>query len=101
LIGMQNMWSDGGVWSGNMTKGESAYMEIEFVEMAFNVSGDGSSSSGRKVKRGRSRKCGKICVIDDVAVVGTPEGAKGAALRMAVDPRLLSMALLVVIVLSF
>jgi len=98
---MQNLWSDGGVWSGNMTKGESAYMEIEFVEMAFNVSEDGRDSPGRKVKRGKGSKCGKICVVDGVAVVGTPEGAKGAAFKRAVDPKLLGMALLVAIVLAF
>lgn len=98
---MQNLWSDGGVWSGNMTKGESAYMEIEFIEMAFNVSGNNRGYSGRKVKRGKSHKCGKICVIDDVAVVGTPESAKGGAFKSAVDPRLLGMAVLVAAVLSF
>ncbi|RPA91789.1 hypothetical protein L873DRAFT_268735 [Choiromyces venosus 120613-1] len=98
---VMNLWSDGGVWSGNMTKGQSAYMEIEFVEMAFNVSGDDRSNSGKKVKRAAKRKCHRICVIDNVAVVGTPEVTKAGALKRAVNPWSLGMAILLAGVLSF
>ncbi|KAN0069438.1 Concanavalin A-like lectin/glucanase domain containing protein [Elaphomyces granulatus] len=48
-----NLWSDGGVWSGNLTVGESVYMGIESIELAYNVSGPypiygkGLYSSGR------------------------------------------------------
>jgi hypothetical protein len=48
-----NLWSNGGVWSGNLTVGESVYMGIEFIELAYNVSGPypiygkGQHSSGR------------------------------------------------------
>jgi hypothetical protein len=33
-----NSWSDGGAWSGNMSLGESAYLGIEWIEMAYNTS---------------------------------------------------------------
>ncbi|PWW71605.1 Glycoside Hydrolase Family 16 protein, partial [Tuber magnatum] len=96
---VMNLWSDGGVWSGNMTKGQSVYMEIEFVEMAFNITGDDRGSSGRNVRRGAPAKCDRICVIDDVAVTGTPEGARGGAFKRAVNPWSLGMAMLVAVLL--
>jgi beta-glucanase (GH16 family) len=98
---IMNLWSDGGVWSGNMTKGKSAYAEIEFVEMAFNTTGDDRGSANSKVRRATRNKCDRICVIDDVAVVGTPEGAKGGAFKKAVNPWSLGVAMLVAGVLSF
>ncbi|KAG0126367.1 hypothetical protein HOY82DRAFT_508686 [Tuber indicum] len=97
---IMNLWSDGGVWSGNMTKGKSAYAEIEFVEMAFNTTGDDRGSSSSKVRRATRNKCDRICVIDDVAVVGTPEGAKGGAFKKAVNPWSLGVSMLVAGVLS-
>jgi hypothetical protein len=78
LMGMQNMWSDGGMWSGDMPKGQTAYMEIEFVEMAYNTS---SGNGGGRVKRGSSSTtCVGLCSVDGVKVVGTPEpaGRRGA-----------------------
>lgn len=33
-----NLWSDGGLWSGNLTVGESVHMGIEWIEIAYNVS---------------------------------------------------------------
>lgn len=66
------MWSDGGEWSGNMTKGQTAYMEIEYIEMVFNTSGRNPS----KFKRGgTSIKCTDLYAVDGVSVVGTPEPA--------------------------
>jgi hypothetical protein len=50
-----NMWSDGGVWSGNMSVGESAELQIQWVQVVFNTSGKregpGGSRGGHK-KRG-------------------------------------------------
>ncbi|KAL1969660.1 hypothetical protein VTN77DRAFT_8213 [Rasamsonia byssochlamydoides] len=34
-----NLWSDGGLWSGNLTVGESVHLGIEWIELAYNVSG--------------------------------------------------------------
>lgn len=46
-----NMWSNGGAWSGDMEVGMKAVLQVQWVEMAFNVSGEsaGSSSSDRMV----------------------------------------------------
>jgi hypothetical protein len=37
-----NLWSDGGVWTGDMRIGESVFMAIEYIELAYNVSSRGS-----------------------------------------------------------
>lgn len=34
-----NLWSDGGLWSGNLTVGESVHLGIEWIELAYNVTG--------------------------------------------------------------
>lgn len=36
-----NLWSDGGVWTGDMKVDESVYMGIEWVEIAYNTSSVG------------------------------------------------------------
>ncbi|PYH97989.1 concanavalin A-like lectin/glucanase [Aspergillus ellipticus CBS 707.79] len=36
-----NLWSDGGVWSGEMRVGESVFMAIEWIELVYNVSSGG------------------------------------------------------------
>ncbi|KAL3455115.1 concanavalin A-like lectin/glucanase domain-containing protein [Aspergillus heterothallicus] len=33
-----NLWSDGGIWTGDMEINESVYMGIEWIEIAFNTS---------------------------------------------------------------
>lgn len=38
-----NLWSDGGVWTGDMRLGESVLLAIEYIELAYNISSsDGS-----------------------------------------------------------
>ena len=37
-----NLWSDGGVWTGDIALGESIYVGIEYIELAYNRSSDGS-----------------------------------------------------------
>lgn len=37
-----NLWSDGGVWTGDMKLGDSVYVGIEYIELAYNRSSDGS-----------------------------------------------------------
>ncbi|KAK2763302.1 hypothetical protein FQN54_009938 [Arachnomyces sp. PD_36] len=34
-----NLWSDGGIWSGNLTVGEAVHLGIEWIEIAYNTSG--------------------------------------------------------------
>jgi hypothetical protein len=35
-----NLWSDGGLWTGDMRIGDSIYMGIEYIELAYNRSSD-------------------------------------------------------------
>lgn len=54
-----NLWSDGGLWSGNLTVGESVYMGIEWIEIAYNVSNsligrDGLSKREEEYRQMRS-----------------------------------------------
>lgn len=72
-----NMWGDGGEWSGNMTIGDHAEFQIQWIEMTFNTSGPytGLKQDKRSIgveKRGR-KICGNVCKIDDVRELGTPE----------------------------
>ncbi|EAT85366.1 hypothetical protein HBI56_136450 [Parastagonospora nodorum] len=72
-----NMWGDGGEWSGNMTVGDHAEFQIQWIEMTFNTSGPytGSQKADKRdvmEKRGR-KTCGNVCKIDDVKQLGTPE----------------------------
>lgn len=63
-----NMWSDGGVWSGNMSVGAEAELQVQWIEMVFNMpDADASSRQGK----------GVVCSVDEV--VGTPVRAEGVA----------------------
>ena len=92
-----NMWSDGGTWTGNMTVGESAEFQIQWIEMAFNTSGS-VEGPDKPIKRDldtlekREEGCGTVCKIDDVKRLGTPEVvSKSIATRMAVSWHRLSV----------
>lgn len=63
-----NMWSDGGFWSGNMSVGAEAELQIQWIEMVFNMhDADVSSLRGK----------GVVCSVDEV--VGTLVRAEGVA----------------------
>lgn len=74
-----NMWGDGGEWAGNMSIGDHAEFQIQWIEMTFNTSGPytgASKNSKRDAKLEKRRKvklCGNVCRIDDVKTLGTPE----------------------------
>lgn len=61
-----NMWSDGGSWSGNMSVGDKAELQVQWIEMVFNMP-DAKSGPGK----------GVVCSVDEV--VGTPVRAGGVA----------------------
>lgn len=61
-----NMWSDGGSWSGNMSVGDEAELQVQWIEMVFNMP-DADASS----RRGK----GVVCSVDEL--VGTPVRAEG------------------------
>lgn len=56
-----NLWSDGGLWSGNLTVGDSVHLGIESIEVAYNLTGD------------PPKLCNRNCRVDGVAVPGIPE----------------------------
>ncbi|KAI0526255.1 glycoside hydrolase family 16 protein [Xylaria bambusicola] len=86
-----NAWSDGGEWSGNMTVGSEAYLQIQWIEMVYNTTGDEKTTDKRdsdavqslwNVKRAEEG-CQNICSIDETPTVGTPVLLQGAASRMS------------------
>lgn len=66
-----NMWSDGGSWSGNMTKGGDASLQIQWIEMVFNATDSKSKRSyaPRASLEARASKkggvCHVVCSLDD------------------------------------
>ncbi|RDI85762.1 Homocysteine [Venturia inaequalis] len=113
-----NMWSDGGVWSGNMSVGSSAELQIEWIQILFNTSGKrdgpGGKKKGGKVKRwvhdlvdegakvfekrDEPKSCTVICKVDGVEKEGFPEvaylGAPGAAANLGVAMKTWALVLL-------
>ncbi|KAK5631778.1 hypothetical protein RRF57_007492 [Xylaria bambusicola] len=86
-----NAWSDGGEWSGNMTVGSEAYMQIQWIEMVYNSTGDEKTTDKRddgtirslwNVKRAEEG-CQNICSIDKTPTIGTPVLLQSAASRMS------------------
>ncbi|KAL1972867.1 hypothetical protein VTN31DRAFT_6409 [Thermomyces dupontii] len=56
-----NLWSDGGLWSGDLGVGETVHLAIEWIELAYNVTGPPAGPCNRK------------CRIDGVQFPGIPE----------------------------
>jgi beta-glucanase (GH16 family) len=79
-----NMWSDGGVWTGNMSVYDEAYLQLQWIEIAYNTSGpysgsknkrgsDGLGSAGLLEKRKGTPGCKVVCGVDEqVNTTGTP-----------------------------
>lgn len=76
---IMNMWSDGGFWSGNMSVGDKAGLQVQWIEMVFNTP---------DTKSGRGK--GVVCSVDEV--VGTPVRAEGVA-KIRVGSLLLSLSI--------
>ena len=81
---MVNMWSDGGSWTGNMTLHDEAYLQIQWIQLAYNTSGPYGGNAAKKrddeggfggplVKRKGSKGCKVVCGLDEqVNITGTP-----------------------------
>ncbi|KAI8966831.1 glycoside hydrolase family 16 protein [Daldinia sp. FL1419] len=67
-----NSWSDGGSWSGNMSVGKEAYLQIQWIELIYNTTD--SSKSKRD-----DQSCVNICSIDETQKIGTPVLIQGGA----------------------
>ena len=79
-----NIWSDGGRWTGNMTLYDQAYLQIQWIEIAYNTSEPyaGDDTAERDQERSnevqKNQKhwsgCKVVCGIDEpVNVTGTPQ----------------------------
>ncbi|KAL8801453.1 MAG: hypothetical protein Q9200_006943 [Gallowayella weberi] len=60
------MWSDGSSWPGNMTVGGLATLDIEWIDMVYNISGEASGAT-----------CQKTCTIDNIANNAVPQISRG------------------------
>ncbi|KAI0099675.1 glycoside hydrolase family 16 protein [Nemania sp. FL0031] len=86
-----NAWSDGGEWSGNMSVGGEAYLQIQWIEIVYNSTGDAKTTDKRNddtttflsnVKRD-DNSCRNICSIDETPTTGKPVLVQGAASRIS------------------
>ncbi|KAF5662451.1 xyloglucan endo-transglycosylase [Fusarium circinatum] len=81
-----NAWSDGGSWSGNMSLNGAAYMQIQWIDMVYNVTKDHEekrSFDGRRLESDtkqqddglvrrddRQGACKVVCSIDEADKAG-------------------------------
>ncbi|KAI1282193.1 glycoside hydrolase family 16 protein [Xylaria sp. FL0933] len=86
-----NAWSDGGEWSGNMSVGSAAYLQIQWIEIVYNSTGNEKTTDKRSddaawslsgLKRDEGG-CQNVCSIDDTPTTGTPVLLQGAASRIS------------------
>lgn len=65
-----NLWSDGGAWSGNMSIGAQVVAGFQWIEMAFNISGNVNGPQKRS-----QQMCDIGCNVDGVKEIGFPQVA--------------------------
>ena len=85
-----NAWSDGGKWSGNMTLGESAYLQVQWLEIVYNSTDPAAGKDGgihkrfvggfggRLAGRAEAKNCTAVCSVDETPVTGQPVMLWGA-----------------------
>ncbi|KAK8007663.1 hypothetical protein PG989_001653 [Apiospora arundinis] len=77
-----NMWSEGTSWTGNMTRGEAAYMQIQWIELLYNQTGDATTTSNGNVRhqlenkqlakrKNKKDQCKNVCSVDESHKIGT------------------------------
>ncbi|CAD6499206.1 BgTH12-04858 [Blumeria graminis f. sp. triticale] len=87
---IMNMWSDGGLWTGNMSVGQSAYLNVQWIEIAYNTSGvsesdrrkrdETSLSTIGRLPRRDPALCAAVCSLDEnITAIGTPKLLYGRA----------------------
>lgn len=60
-----NLWSNGGSWSGEMDIGSLAYMDLEWIEMVYNITGE------------ENKPCEVVCGVDEGDAIGKPKYLRG------------------------
>ncbi|KAG6002867.1 hypothetical protein E4U21_002719 [Claviceps maximensis] len=66
-----NSWSDGGSWSGNMSIGSEASLQIQWIEMLYNTTEKTGVSQQRDATSGDVEDCRVVCSIDEASETGT------------------------------
>ncbi|KAI1862522.1 hypothetical protein JX265_009236 [Neoarthrinium moseri] len=83
-----NSWSDGAQWSGNMSLGSEAYLQIQWIELIFNSTGNEKTTDPNKHRirgmrglysREDTKGCHNICSVDETKEIGTPVLLQGGA----------------------
>lgn len=64
-----NAWSDGGSWSGTMSPGSEAYLQIQWIDMVFNNT---DTSLGANPAAAHGARCANVCSIDQTRTIGSP-----------------------------
>ncbi|KAI9647638.1 hypothetical protein NHQ30_004023 [Ciborinia camelliae] len=80
-----NMWSDGGEWTGNMSLFDEAFLQVQWIELVYNTSGNYAGGKreldlqwelqkrAELEKRNKKKGCKVVCSVDrGVNVTGTP-----------------------------
>ncbi|KAI5867996.1 glycoside hydrolase family 16 protein [Durotheca rogersii] len=88
-----NAWSNGGSWTGNMSVGSEAYLQIQWIELVYNrstsaaqrkreESGSGVNTASLYSKEKRAEEaCHNVCSIDETTTTGTAVLMQGGASR--------------------
>lgn len=66
-----NSWSDGGKWTGNMTAGQSAYLQLQWFEIVYNSTVPQKKQKKQK-RQQEEKRCNAVCSIDGTPELGTP-----------------------------
>lgn len=91
-----NSWSDGGSWTGNMSVGSEASLQIQWIELVYNTTGTPNKQTGNHRhmaaihEREESDKreegsCYNVCSIDQREETGTTTLLQGSAPRTIVS----------------
>jgi hypothetical protein len=69
-----NAWSDGGEWTGNMTAGAGAYLQVQWLEVVFNNTelGEGEGRRRKRDGEGGEGGCEAVCSVDQTPELGRP-----------------------------
>ncbi|KAJ9152191.1 Concanavalin A-like lectin/glucanase [Coniochaeta hoffmannii] len=75
-----NSWSDGGQWTGNMSVGDAAFLQIQWLDMVYNSTDEGGVTKQKKkglLLKGRAdagvgEGCKAVCSVDETSKTGTP-----------------------------
>ncbi|KIW37704.1 uncharacterized protein PV06_10336 [Exophiala oligosperma] len=81
---MFNLWSNGQSFSGKMRVGREVYVAVQWIEIAYNLDGQGQSSNGTS---GQTQ-----CSVDSGKTKGSPEVIKNSSAKRSAVSRVLKIA---------